>query len=268
MAAVVLVAACVPPKPKIRKKQSHRPTMVAQFLDMAALRADKKWNVLEGAIPLADREHAACRPNGPITIAEFPEISAESRLFYVQYPGCCETRCRRTTKTREVLCGRALTRVACRKDALVEIRDGRQALLAASTFQQFDVTAGRPKTRIFRFDLDSDGTPEIVRWEELDQHQHVEWLVQAFRANPSGRIVRVADIRFYHSGPWKPDLNFADRNKNGTREIEIAVQDVDVRSRKVVVRRHIYRYDRLLGRYTLAQTLVTSPPGMAAPEQP
>lgn len=247
------------PKPK---RASHRPVVVARFPDLGSLRSNAKWSRLEAVMPHNDKEPAACGAKGPVTVAEFPEVAPRSKLYFFQYPGCCETRCQRDAKTREIVCGRTAKPIACRKDVLVEARDERYAALTGSSFQTFDATAGRPTTRIFRFDLDADGTPEIVRWEELVQHQHVEWLLQAFRGERDG-VRRVADIRFYHAGPWKPDLNFAPPGPRGSREIEIAVQDVDAVTKKLIVRKHVYRFDKLLGRYTQAKTIVSAPPGVS-----
>lgn len=257
------VAACPRTPEPLRKPASSYPTVVAHFQSIDDLRKTPRWLGLDGVIPASDREGGVCTPTGRLTLAEFPMTRSGSKIYFLQYPGCCETRCRRDPKTRETQCGRESFPLPCRKDVLVEAREKRYAALAGSTFSSFDVTAGQPKTRIFRYDLDADGTPEIIRWEELSQHHHTEWLLQAFRGTPGG-VRRVADIRFFHTGPWKPDLNFPAPNAGGLREIEIAVQDVDA-SRNVVVKRHIYRYDRILQRYTMAKTEISTPPGLQTP---
>ena len=80
--------------------------MVAQFPDIASLRSDPKWSRLEAVMPANDRNPTACGAKGAVTLAEFPGVAPKSRLYFFQYPACCETRCQRDAKSREIVCGR------------------------------------------------------------------------------------------------------------------------------------------------------------------
>lgn len=257
---VCALAGCPRPPPRGTKPQPPKPKVIAKFPTVARLAASPKYAGLVQLFPEIDRRTSACAPPRKLTITDFP-IPGPSRVLLVRYRGCCETRCRKSKETGEYQCGRKLYPIACAKDLLVEARAGRLASLVESTFTRFDPGGGYPKTRVFLLDLDGDKAPEVVRWEELAQFHHREWLVHAYQGTPEG-LRRIADIRYYHVGQWQPDLSFADRDKNGAREIEIAVQEVDEIQRRVVVRRRIYKYDPLVGRFVIADTVVYVPPGL------
>jgi hypothetical protein len=231
---------------------------------LPSLEALSKHPELGGIAPLfppIDARPVGCAGVRDLTVAEYPIGNTEARIMLVTYTGCCETKCRKNPETREWQCGRQVFPLSCRKDVLVESQEGRYRALAASSFPRFDPGGGDPKTRVFYMDLTGDRAPEVVRWEELRQYQHTEWLIQAYQGE--GRTVRrIADIRFHHTGPWRPDLNFPDRNQNQVREIELAVQEFDDMRRRVVVRRRIYQWDRGIKKYVLARTLVYNPPGL------
>lgn len=242
-----------------RPRGALRVERLARFAGFDGLRADRTFGPIAHLFPPLDQPGSPCRATRDITIDRYPVGEGPSRALLVRYEGCCSTKCRRNPESGEWQCGKRLFYLACDKDILVEARGNRYAALAASSFPHFDPGGGKPVTRVFYMDLTGQGGPEVVRWEELRQYQHTEWLIQAFRASASG-LRRVADIRFHHSGPWQPDLNFPDRNKNGTREIELAVQEFDPARRRVVVRRRVYKFDRLLGKYVIADTVTLRPP--------
>lgn len=254
-----MVSSC--PRVPREKPRPIEVRLLARFASLVELRAHRELSPLEPLFPEIDRRPSGCGGPREVSVTEYTLRHGPSRVLLTRYRGCCETRCRRSPERREWQCGKELSPLRCAKDILVEERAGRFAPLAASSFPVFDPGGGEPKTRVFHLDLDGDQSPEVVRWEELRQYYHTEWLVTAFSATRAG-LRRVVDIRFHHTGPWRPDLNFSDRDHRGIRDIEIAQQEYDHLRRQVVVRRRVYRYDKLLGRYALADTRVTSPPGL------
>jgi hypothetical protein len=261
LAVMVLGTAC-PRDAGIRAPQKPQvPRLIAKFRWLDDLQAHGQLGHFLPLFPPIDNRRVFCPKTEEITVTEYPLGVGPSNVYLLRYQGCCETRCRRDAETREWKCGKKVFYIPCAKDLLVEVQDRRLAALAATSFQRYDPGGGRPISRVFLMDLDGDGIQEVVRWEELRQYQHTEWLIQAFKGTPQG-LRRIADIRFHHTGPWQPNLGFPDRNRDKTREIEIAVQEFDDLQRRVVVRKRIYEYDRLLSKYVVSGTFTSPPPGL------
>jgi hypothetical protein len=261
LAAVLLGAACPRDPGTLKPERPQVPRQIAKFRWLDDLQAHANLGQLVVLFPPIDNRRLFCPKTQEITVTEYPLGVGPSNVYLLRYQGCCETRCQRDPETRDWKCGKKVFYLSCAKDLLVEVRDRRFAALAATSFQRYDPGGGRPISRVFLMDLNGDGIQDVVRWEELRQYQHTEWLVQAFSGTPQG-LQRIADIRFHHTGPWQPNLSFPDRNRDKLREIEIAVQEFDDIQRRVVVRKRIYEYDPLLAKYVVSGTFTSLPPGL------